>query len=441
MIQKLCCFLVFLYLTLPASLTANDSMLIRAQIDTLCSPYFHGRGYVKNGVNKSAEYLKNKYESLGILPFEGTEQSFLQPFTMKVNTFPGAMSFSLNNNTLSAGVDYVVHPANKSYSCKNKPVSIIDLSIFLSSVDSSDLSIQWNHYKNSFTNKDSSYLLLNTDILIKKLNKKNTNEFIHLLPEGLFIIPLKSKPLWWVAQDTISPTIVYLYDSSIDLSQNYTVSCDFDQEFVSDFECYNVAGYIPGEVPDSFIVFTAHYDHLGRMGNHAIFPGANDNASGVAMMLNLASYFSKISSKYTIVFLAFSGEEAGLLGSLHFTQHPLIDLQKIKFLINLDLLGDASNGITVVNATLHDEEFQLLNHIHNDNINSNQQLSDFKILSRGPAANSDHYPFSQLGVPAFFIYANGGKGYYHDTWDIPSNLSLTNIVYLQNLIKQFSERL
>ena len=89
------------------------------------------------------------------------------------------------------------------------------------------------------------------------------------------------------------------------------------------------------------------------MGKDVYFPGANDNASGVAMLLNLANYYSKKENqpKCSIAFIAFAGEEAGLLGSKYFSEHPLIPLNKMKFLVNLDLLGTGDEGMMVVNAT------------------------------------------------------------------------------------------
>ena len=68
----------------------------------------------------------------------------------------------------------------------------------------------------------------------------------------------------------------------------------------------------------------AHYDHFGMMGQ-AIFPGANDNASGVAMLLSLAKHFKTITPKYSMLCIAFGAEELGLLGSSYFTEHPIVD--------------------------------------------------------------------------------------------------------------------
>ena len=75
------------------------------------------------------------------------------------------------------------------------------------------------------------------------------------------------------------------------------------------------------------------------MGKDTFFPGANDNASGVSMLLNLAKYYKAHPANYSIAFIFFSGEEAGLLGSKYYSEHPIFPLSKIKFLVNLVLLG------------------------------------------------------------------------------------------------------
>ena len=191
----------------------------------------------------------------------------------------------------------------------------------------------------------------------------------------------------------------------------------------------NVLGFIEGtDRKDEVIVITAHYDHLGGMGPNTYFPGANDNASGVAMLLDLAKHYAKHPAKYSIAFIAFAAEEAGLLGSKYFTENPLIPLENIRFLWNLDLLGNGDAGATVVNATIHPKAFALLNNINH------QQKYLTKITARGKAANSDHYFFSEKGVPAFFLYTQGGSSAYHDVDDMAKNLPLTAY---ENLFKLF----
>ena len=208
-----------------------------------------------------------------------------------------------------------------------------------------------------------------------------------------------------------------------------------NNKFLNEYRTQNVVGYIPGTVcPDSFLVYTAHYDHLGMMGKSIYFPGANDNASGTSMMLILARYFSRHPQRYSVVFIGFTGEEAGLLGSGYFTGHPLINLSGIKFLVNLDLVGTGVDGITVVNATEFPHPFEMLCHLND----TGRYLVNIK--KRGKACNSDHCPFYACGVPCFFIYTLGGIAAYHNLDDRPETLPLTAFEALSKLLIAFGER-
>jgi Zn-dependent M28 family amino/carboxypeptidase len=201
---------------------------------------------------------------------------------------------------------------------------------------------------------------------------------------------------------------------------------------IPDFKSQNLGCRIKGSSgSDSVIVFSAHYDHLGGIGKDCYFPGANDNASGVSMVLNLLHYYTNHPPKYTTVFLFFAGEEAGLLGSAYFTESGQMDLQKIKFLINLDLLGTGDDGIMVVNGAIHQKEFERLNEL-----NAKSNLLP-QIRKRGKAANSDHYWFTEKGVPAFFVYTMGGISAYHDVYDRPETLPLTRYQSVFKLLTEF----
>ena len=206
-------------------------------------------------------------------------------------------------------------------------------------------------------------------------------------------------------------------------------------KFQKKFADQNVVAYIPGKsYPDSFFVFTAHYDHLGRMGKRALFPGGNDNASGTSMLLDLARYYAlpENQSQYSMLFIAFCAEEAGLKGSYYFADHPLIPLDNMVFLINLDMVGSGSEGIKVVNGTVFTNEFERLKQINTD-----QGLLK-KVGKRGAAANSDHYPFYEKGVPCFFIYTLGPEcPEYHSVYDTPANVPFTEYSDLFRLLTTF----
>ena len=120
-----------------------------------------------------------------------------------------------------------------------------------------------------------------------------------------------------------------------------------------------------------------------------------------------------------------------MLGSKHYSEHPLFPLQKIKFLTNLDLLGTGNDGAMVVNASVFTSAFEKLNSINNER----HYLTQLK--KRGKAANSDHYWFTEKGVPGFFIYTMGGIQAYHDIYDVEKTLPLTDYIDACKLLIDF----
>jgi Zn-dependent M28 family amino/carboxypeptidase len=131
------------------------------------------------------------------------------------------------------------------------------------------------------------------------------------------------------------------------------------------------------------------------------------------------------------MFICFAGEEVGLLGSEYYTEHPFFELNKIKFLLNLDLLGTGDEGMMVVNGSVFENEWNKL-----DSINSALKLLP-KIGKRGKAHNSDHYYFTEKGVPSFFCYTLGGRTAYHDIYDVAEGLPLTKYKETFILLKTF----
>jgi hypothetical protein len=195
----------------------------------------------------------------------------------------------------------------------------------------------------------------------------------------------------------------------------------------------NVLGFLPGTNPAApAIVLCAHYDHLGQVGP-AIFRGANDNASGVAFLLSLADHFGAQwrmgrALPNTLVFAAFSGEEAGLHGSRHYTQYAPIPLERTAMVLNFDLMGYGEAGAMTVGGSTFTQHFDSLSAL-------NARLGiAIELATRPNAPNSDHWHFTQAGVPGFFFYLMGGASHYHDVHDRPAALSLAGFWGLRRLM-------
>lgn len=422
------CFLLASFLFLAASVSGQDIRWLKHRIATLCGSSMHGRGYVQKGAEKAARYLIRQYQEIGLQPGAG-DSAFSQFYSFPVNTFPNEVYLRLNKKTEPvAGVDFLVDAGSPSFEAGKLKVTTVDL---LKSKPVNDWKIIDAEHPIQLPG-GYVHLLKNVDS-VKKLMPR-PHDFADALPKGCYIIPVKGKMTWTVSttQNARGATALYVQDSVLPRRLKKAM-VNIQARLLTENKQQNVIAVLPGTaVPDSFIVFTAHYDHLGMMGRNAMFPGASDNASGTALLLYLARYFKDHPQRYSIAFISFSGEEAGLLGSRHFVNNPTIPLDHIRFLTNLDIMGDASNGVTAVNATEYPEQFSLL-----QSINTRKGYLP-EIRSRGKAANSDHYFFSQNGVPCFFLYSNGGKGYYHDVFDKASELSLTNIDNVARLLIEFT---
>lgn len=424
--HKLSLLLFLAVLSVFTSYGQDEKTWIRQRIEILASPDFHGRGYVMNGGDIAANYIADEMRLSGVKPIR-QNGSYFQDYTFSVNTFPGNISFRLDDVLFTPGKDYIVNAASSEWHM-DKPGKLDRLDLSWVKDEES-----WQRVKEYFE-PGGMYYLTGADTPGKYLHL-GIRKFAKELPTGLFVVPKHKKLIWTASQDMVPATIIYIEDTVV-FSRGKKVEADITNMFVPEHHAKNVIGYVPGtEVKDSFIVFTAHYDHLGRMGRETVFPGANDNASGTSLVLYLAHYFAKHPQRYSVAFMLFSGEEAGLLGSKHYVSDPLFPLDQIRFLVNLDMTADATGGITVVNGVSHEPEFKMLQDINKDSIYAS------KIVKRERTSNSDHYHFSKKGVPAVFIYGHGTKPYYHDVFDVPSAVSLNRVDDLAHLLIKFTGEL
>jgi aminopeptidase YwaD len=370
---------------LSLNLYSQDTVYARKAIHFLTSKKCFGRGYIHNGLQNAEKFLVTEFKKSTLIPlFDG---NYTQSFYHNVNTFPKKCEVKINGKKLRPGIDFIPDPA-----CA--PI------------------------KGKFT-----------------LQKADSVTFFNTEGSTKVGVILKKKLTFSVSK-TASAFCSIEMDQNKFKEEIKDIELNIESKLVNDFESKNIGGFIHGSSQsDTMVIFTAHYDHLGGIDDATFFPGANDNASGVSVILNLVKYYKANPSKYKTVFIFFAGEEAGLLGSKYFVDNKTVDLKKIKFLINLDLLGTGDDGIMVVNGAVLEKEFAMLT-----KINSEKNLVK-EIRKRGKAANSDHYWFTEAGVPCFFIYTLGGTTSYHDVYDTENQLPLTDYVDVFKLITTFAGQL
>lgn len=183
---------------------------------------------------------------------------------------------------------------------------------------------------------------------------------------------------------------------------------------------HNIIGYVKGSDPvlcNEYVVLSAHLDHLGMVPHH--IAGANDNNSSTACLLAVAEALSKstVKPKRSVIFLSLDGEEAGLTGSLYYCGHPVVPVEKVKYILNLEQIGIGDGFSTGTKYDTREIAKYLLDanekYIHRPVFDSPK-----KFVTR---PRTDGVVFMKYGYPTVDIFGFGGESYYHeprDTWEI-----------------------
>lgn len=422
---------------------AQDLARARRTIEKLASPGLHGRGYVQQGEHKAAAYLRGRLRELKLEPLA---PDYTQPFVLDVNTFPGQLKLAVTHTVtldkvitsdLIPGKEFILAPESGSTQGL-RIVSAFRLdTLCFAAADIQQVVQQQARHLLALPATGAFLVLTARDEKRLATLPPTLRQTLDSLPNRIVLVPkltasLASVQVRGVHIEALNNPAVWHYlnqQASVDM-----VTYQVDAQLLRNYPTQNLAAIIRGSAqPDSFLVVSAHYDHLGMMGRNTYFPGANDNASGVALLLELAAHYASPENRpaYSIVFLLFGAEEAGLIGSSYFVAHPLIPLKSITFLVNLDLLGTGEQGATVVNGRIFEADFRRLVALND----AHHYLP--ALGARGRAANSDHFPFSEAGVPAFFLYTRGGSAAYHDVNDRPEALSLAGFAGAFGLVRDF----
>lgn len=378
---------------------AQDLPHYKRIVKELSSKKYQGRGYAEDGANKAGRWIAKEFERVG------ADEVICQPFKLDINTFPGKMKLRVDGVKQTPGVDFTLREFNPSIQGEFK-LYYIDTLNYNPEKILADLATE--EYEGAFVVCDFLFSLKHGREF-RKLQSKATCSNAGLI--YTWEAPLKfykaygervaEKPIIWVKPDF--PT------------NAKRIEVEIENEFLEAYECFNVIAKIEGKRHDRCYLFTAHYDHLGKLGKRTYYPGAHDNASGTATIITLAAYYAKHQPEYDLYFIAFSGEDANLRGSEWYAQHPIAPLEQIKYLINLDMIADNNPAIYCEVSDEGMPAFALFEQI-------NAEKHYFEKLDRHPLdGNSDHYPFATRGVPCIFFMNEQGDAfkYYHtvyDTW-------------------------
>ncbi|MDG4951346.1 M28 family peptidase [Weeksellaceae bacterium KMM 9724] len=420
--------LLFIAILLSLSSCSLEQKLIKSakeDIQKLASDDFHGRGYMHQGLEKAESYIAHKFQEIELEP---VYPNYRQKVTYPVNIIK-SVDLKINGKPQEYGVNYLVGPNSESDNISSTtfhfPDDIFDFSLQDGKETFRILSLNQGKipvldFRNA-TDSLKQNLFAFSDYLDQEKNHYNIPAIIHV----------HEKLIHGISDHQDNFIHVFLDDLPKEGSEiQLNLAADLETSFTS----HNIVGKIKGSKSDKAILIMAHFDHLGQI-NETVFHGANDNASGVAMLIQLAKYFKSHPIENDVYFYAMTGEEAGLKGAFEAVQHLPVPKEDIRFVINLDILGTGDDGIQVVNSSIYKNEYELLQQINREH----KLLKQIK--KRGEACNSDHCPFHMAEIPSFFIYTLCGISHYHNPLDKAETLPLTEFYSVYELLTKFIEKL
>ncbi len=432
---------------------------IYKHISILASDSLEGREAGEPGEWKAARYIISVFRTAGLEP-KGNDSSYLQPFGFVKKIDCGERNrLSVNGVELKPLEEFLPMKQSASMTFEFDNIVPVDYGITVEgstyddyegkNVENNAVLIK-RHAPSSEDNPhiDFSNYGSITDKIARAIDHK-VKGIIFYTPEGYddtiitvagALITPKSIPIIWLRRNAIER--LGLDPATPELK---SVAGETDLIRVRDTG-YNVIGYVP-TANDTTIIIGAHYDHLGYGGptsryqgkEKKIHYGADDNASGVAALLELARHYSakRNQLKYSHLFIAFSGEEKGLLGSSHFVRHMTIDSDKVRMMANMDMIGrlrDQDEGLIVFGVGTCE---QFKNYF--DSVLSGDLKVTFKESGVG---GSDQTAFNNHSIPALHFFT-GAHADYHTPRDVIDKIDLEGIVraagFLDKVISYFDK--
>jgi hypothetical protein len=448
--------------------TQVDPAKYVADVKILSAPNMEGRGAGTKGIDRAAHFLAKRYKSLGLQP-AGTN-GYFQPFSvitgaklsgtnvltenissarkdLKINEDYVPFSFSSPGEAGGSGVvfaGYGISAPEFSYDdyagldVKDKVVVVLRYEPSTFAAKSGNGNQGMTHHSQLVTKAINARNHGAKALVV--LNGKLGDGEEDLLtrfgsvsgPENVGIVMVQTKNA--VADDWFKAAGKSLADTQASINTNakpasfpfpdtvkvgVTVGITVTRATVN-----NVVAYLPGQT-DEYVIIGAHYDHLGY-GNFdslapsqigKIHPGADDNASGTAGVLALASVIAphKSELKRGILFISFAGEELGLLGSAHWVAHPTKPIDKAVAMLNMDMIGRIKDGQVYVGGVGTGSTFK-------DELASAEKSGDPALKFESSASgfsSSDHTSFVTAKIPSLFFFSGLHADYHKpsDTWD------------------------
>lgn len=429
---------------------APDTARLQQHVRHLASDALEGRRTGTKGATEAARYIAAEFSRLGLKPVagsargKGSESRYLQQFPYVAGVKLGkGNALTVANEKLEPGVDWL--PLGFSTSAKVEGgVVFVGYGITASELNHNDYAgvnatgkiavalqgtpdganphgqfarfegVRWKAV--AAKNAGAKALLVIAKETSFKDDRLTRLVYDNTAGEaGLPVIVLSRQAAdRLLARSASSLSEVEKTTNSRALTGELSLSTDVVR---SEVPAYNVIGMLEGSDPilkQEVIIIGAHYDHLGRGGDHSgslattageIHHGADDNASGTAGVLELARLFTAQKPKRTILFMAFGGEEEGLLGSNYYVNHPLLPLANTVAMINMDMIGRMKDRRLVIGGVGTAKEWR-------DIMATGAEKSFQLTLNEDGFGPSDHSSFYAKQIPVLFFWTGTHNDYH-----------------------------
>ncbi len=457
--------------TAPAALSRQerrDVEEMKKALYYLASDELEGRGVQTEGLNLAAEYIAKSFKSSGLKPLPGLD-GYFQPFNMTISSAVGPRTaLTIGDHAFKVDDDFVpmglsaegtfagqvafVGYAISSEQFKYDDFADVDLkgkvalAMRYEPVDSagkSRFTPDGRSDQATFTAKakaaaDHGAIAL---LIVNPPDQDSDSDDDRLMSMTRSGGGKASIPVLHVTRSTAERILKLGGAKELAALHNQIDSSGKPHSFVlgnvsasgevelkrEQREIRNVVAYIPGqgEGKDEYIVVGAHYDHLGRgeagsmsmNSRNQIHNGADDNASGTVAMLQMARHFAKSKPARSIIFIAFTGEERGLLGSAHFVNNPPVPLDRIVAMLNLDMVGRLKGDALEVGGTGTASEFDAMVKAVDVKTPLKLKPAASRVGGRGGLGPSDHASFAAKKIPVIFLWTGNHIDYHRPTDD------------------------
>ncbi len=418
---------------------AVDSLLNHIKI--LSSDEFEGRGTGQQGEKLTTDYLVNKYKELGLKPT--LENGFLQEFIIRSSYLDeGEEKLTFGNFSFHSPTSFARSSFNYRFQSK--------------------LDLIYSSNQEDYQNKS----LIRNNLIVIYVNDSLSNlptilqEFADNGAQGVLFVYEKRKDYQKRKNDTykilkkdgtsnLRFLVLHTFASAGIISNRlmqkdkFTLPITLKLLKTNLIISNNVIGILEGKGADKeYLIVCGHYDHLGKIGRR-IYNGADDNASGISVLLEVARAIQKLKESgfqldRSIVFIGFGAEEIGLLGSKHYVDHPIFPLAKTKAVFNMDMVGRAKKDkhgaeLYLIGSPKVVEVTTAIAQTHHKNLRINLAYNNPETDIHQFKSRSDQHYFLEKKVPAIFLFT-GTHSDYHKTDDDWEKINLESLQEISQLL-------